>query len=147
MPDSSTDVSTVRDLVRRYFVLLSGGPLDDAVGLLAPAFTFRHPPLTPREGVSGRDAFLADVLAPTRTAFPDMAFTVHDVVVDASRACARWRMHATHREPYMGVAGSGRVAEVDGMNIFAIEDGRIAATWVQRDNVGLLRQLGCTLPF
>ena len=114
----------------------------EATDLLTDGFVFRHPPLTPAEGVVGRQAFLTNVLAPTRQAFPDMTFSIADVVVNGDRAFARWMMDATHREAYMGVAVTGRPVHVEGMNIFHIENGRIAAIWVARDNVGLLRQLG-----
>jgi steroid delta-isomerase-like uncharacterized protein len=130
-----------RELVRRYFRLLGGGPVADADSLLADDFVFCHPPLTPVEGVRGRNVFLANVLGPTRRALPDMSFAVADVVVDGDRAAARWTVAATHAATYMGVAPTGRSVKVNGINIFHMANGRIAATWVARDNLGLLHQL------
>jgi steroid delta-isomerase-like uncharacterized protein len=130
----------VARLVDQYFALLGGEPLDPS-DVLAADFCFRHPPLTPREGAIGRDRFLALVLAPTRAALRDMRFTIHDVVIDADRACARWSVTGTHEGDYLGVARTGRQIEVAGINIFRIEAGRIAETWVARDNAGLFRQL------
>jgi steroid delta-isomerase-like uncharacterized protein len=142
MVECRVTADDTRELVRRYFRLLGGGPVADADSLLADDFVFCHPLLTPVEGVRGRDVFLAKVLGPTRHALADMSFAVHDVVVEGDRAAARWTVSATHAETYMGVAPTGRSVHVSGINIFYMANGRISATWVARDNLELLRQLG-----
>ena len=128
--------------MRRYFALLGGGAVNEAPQILAQDFLFIHPPLTSADGSVGREEFLAQVLGPARVAFPDMTFTITDVLVEGNSACARWTMSATHLAAYMGVQASGKRVEVDGMNLFHTESGLIVATWVARDNLGLLRQLG-----
>ncbi len=133
------------NLVRQYFGLLSGAPIERAEAILADRFVFSHPPLTPAGGSVGRAAFLTNILGPTRAAFPDMTFQVHALLVEGDAACARWTMMATHRGPYMGVTATENAVRVNGINIFHTSDGRIGATWVARDNVGLLRQLGVSL--
>lgn len=42
----------------------------------------------------------------------------------------------------MGVAATGEVLELRGINIFRIRDGRIVERWGRLDELGMLRQLG-----
>lgn len=134
----------VRLLIRGYFDLLGGGDVSQASSILAPDFVFRHPPLTPSEGWQTRDEFLELVLAPTRAGFPDMRFSIKDLLVEGERGAARWVMEATHLGPYMGVAPTGREVHVTGMNFFQVRTGVIVETWVNRDTLGLLQQIGAS---
>ncbi len=51
-------------------------------------------------------------------------------------------MRATHTGELFGNPPTGRSFEVEQMHMFRVADGRIAEHWSQRDEVGLMRQLG-----
>ena len=133
-------------LARHYFDLLNGRPIEEATQILAEGFVFHHPPLTPDEGWIGREVFLERALRLTRSAFPDMRFEIDDLLADDRRAAVRWTMHASHRGPYLGIPASGRVVRVSGCNFFRVEGGQIIVTWVVRDTLGLLQQIGGEVP-
>ncbi len=57
-----------------------------------------------------------------RTRFPDIHFTIEDLVVDGDRVAARWTMRSTNPAD-----GQGRVAT--GVEIFRVEQGKIVETW------------------
>ena len=140
---------SIRALVKRYFELLSGASLDLAEQILAPDFVFHHPPLTPPGGWEGRDVFLEKGLGATRAAFPDMRFSVADIVVEGNQAAARWVMTATHEGEYLGAPATGRSVQVTGMNWFEVRAGLLAIAHVNRDTWGLLQQVSkreITLP-
>lgn len=68
-----------------------------------------------------------------RSVFPDLEIHVDDQVVDGDRVASRWTARGTNR---------GRRAELGGITISHIEDGKIVEDWTVSDTVGLLRQLG-----
>lgn len=81
-----------------------------------------------------------------RGAFPDIHFTVEDTLVEGDRVAARWRAAMTHRGDQLGLPASGRGAEVTGMSIVRIADGKIAEAWNNWDQMGLMQQIGGGAP-
>jgi steroid delta-isomerase-like uncharacterized protein len=77
-----------------------------------------------------------------RAAFPDMQFTLQDVVASDDRVAVRWTMEATHRGPLVGIPATGKRVEQRANVIYRFEDGKIAEGWALVDQVGMLRQLG-----
>jgi steroid delta-isomerase-like uncharacterized protein len=82
-------------------------------------------------------------LAPLSAAFPDITFTVDDVLADDDTVLVRWTGKGTHTgAPILGVATSGKPVEWSGMNAFRFQCGRIIEGWSESNGLGLLRQLG-----
>jgi len=82
-------------------------------------------------------------LAPLSAAFPDIAFTVDDVLADEESVLVRWTGKGTHTgTSILGVATSGKPVEWSGMNAFRFQCGRIIEGWSEANGLALLRQLG-----
>jgi steroid delta-isomerase-like uncharacterized protein len=77
-----------------------------------------------------------------RVAFPDMQFTLLDLIACGDRVVVRWTMDATHGGPLVGIPATGKRVEQRANVIYRLEDGQIAEIWAQMDQVGMLRQLG-----
>jgi len=92
------------------------------------------------EPVRGRDAFRA-VLENYRRVFPDLALDVELTFATGDLVCVRWRARGTHRAELLGVPATGREAEVTGVSIFKIRDGRVVEETAEWDALGLMRQL------
>jgi steroid delta-isomerase-like uncharacterized protein len=75
-------------------------------------------------------------------AFPDVRFTVHDLFAEGDRVVARWSYIATNTGPFLGRPATGKQVTDTGINIFRIENGKIADMWLVQDSLGLLQQLG-----
>ena len=75
-------------------------------------------------------------------AFPDIAFTVDQLVAEGDLVVSRWTARATHEGTWLGVAASGAPVEWTGINVFRIACGRIAESWGEANHLGLLNQLG-----
>jgi predicted ester cyclase len=128
-----------RVLIQRLFkdVLNQGdmGPLDE---IISPEHV-EHAALPGQDG-SG----LAGVklrLATFREAFPDMVWTLEDLVADEEKAVARWSMNATNQGAFMGVAPTGR-RNFYGLDIYCIVSGQLTEHWHEIDALGLMQQLG-----
>jgi predicted ester cyclase len=82
-------------------------------------------------------------VAALRRAFPDLRYTIEDVIATDDRAVARVVMTGTHKGDLFGLAPTGRPVRVDQINIEEIgPDGRIREHWRVTDELGLMRQVG-----
>lgn len=89
----------------------------------------------------GRDGFKAYGTA-LYNAFPDIRI-VHDSVVTAGNTqFIRWTFNGTHTGPFFGIPPTGRAVSIQGMDIFVVEKGQIAALWLEQDLFALMDQLG-----
>ena len=77
------------------------------------------------------------------SAFPDLKFTVEDMVAEGDKVAYRVTITGTHTGvPYMGVAASGKKIEMRNTSIKRIANGRLAESWGTLDTVSAMRQLG-----
>ncbi|MGW3205866.1 ester cyclase [Streptomyces sp. NPDC001135] len=141
-----TDLDVVRDerlaedTVHRFFEeLQTPGELAPLNNLLDEDI-HSHDPVNPQDTI-GLDNARAEYRM-WRGAF-DFTFTVEDVLAEGGRACARWIWNATHKGDFLGIAPTGRRVSMTGMTLFRFTDnGKIAETWWQHDQLGLMQQLG-----
>ena len=114
------------------------GDLSVVDQLYAPAYvSHSFPPDFPpdREG-------LKQFVTAFRTAFPDLHWTLDDVVSEGEKVIARMTGTGTHRGEFMGVAATGKSFSVNGFLQARFEDGKWAEDWVSLDQLGMLQQLG-----
>ena len=126
-------------IVRYYDEIWNQGRLAVCDELIAPDYV-NHSALVPDlpEGPEG----LKQTVAAVRRAFPDVHYTIEDMVLGEDKAALRVTMRGTHRGEFLGVAPTGRTIEVRELQIEHLRDGQIVAHWHQIDDLGLQRQLG-----
>ncbi|HET7077321.1 MAG TPA: ester cyclase [Chloroflexia bacterium] len=133
----STDEN--KTIVRRYFTeVLNEGNLA-ALDTLAEDDYIENNPL-PGQG-TGREGFKQRV-GGLRAAFPDIRYTIEDMVAKGDRVALRWSMRATHGGEILGIPATGQQVTMAGLDIYRLADGRLAEHWDQVDVMGLLQQLG-----
>ncbi|WP_029215670.1 ester cyclase [Kallotenue papyrolyticum] len=134
----------VRQLFDRFW---NHGDLAAAERLLAPTFIDHtpllgiHPAATPVD----RAAFLAG-RARLRTAFPDLACTLEDVIAEDDLVAVRWHMHGSHQGRYLGQPPSGKQFTITGISIYQVAQEQISAVWSEHNLLGLLQQLEIVPP-
>ncbi len=77
----------------------------------------------------------------TAAAFPDVEREVLDVVADERSAAVRWRLRATHRGDYAGLAPTGNRVDFTGCTLFEFAGGRVVRLTVYIDAATLMRQV------
>jgi predicted ester cyclase len=77
-----------------------------------------------------------------RRGFPDVVSIIEDLIAEGDRVAARWRARATHRGEYVDVSPTGKEVEFTGISVYRIEGERIAESWTEVDELGLMRQIG-----
>jgi ketosteroid isomerase-like protein len=120
-------------LLRSYYDAWAQGDAAALRGLLAADYRGHVHTLAGTEERDGEQ--LAELLTSHADAFERTAFDVRDLLRDGDRLAARVTMQARHRE-------TGREAEIDGLVILRVADGRIAEEWSSWDYLGLAKQLG-----
>lgn len=81
-----------------------------------------------------------------RAALPDRADVIEDIIAEGDRVGLLWRVTGTHGGDLFGIPATGRRLDIWEIGIFRLADGRITEGWFMADEVGVLRQLGATLP-
>ena len=76
------------------------------------------------------------------SAFPDLNFTVEDVIAEGDKVVTRWRVRGTHQGEVEDFGPpTGRQMEFEGITIHRIEGGKIVEEWERYDNLSIMQQL------
>ena len=71
------------------------------------------------------DALKAAIIA-YRTSFPDLHFTIEEVIAEGDKVAYRWTARGTHRGAYEGIAPTGKTITPTGIPILRIVNGKVA---------------------
>ena len=75
-------------------------------------------------------------------AFPDWCIEIDDIITEGAKVVVRWHGNVTHQGDYLGIAATGNKIFVCGINIYRIEDGRIAEEWEQTNSLSWINEMG-----
>lgn len=77
-----------------------------------------------------------------RKAFPDLEMTAEHVLKSGTYDAVRWVARGTHKGEFQGIPPTGNRAEWTGIGMHRYADGKMVEAWENRDDLGLLTQLG-----
>lgn len=105
--------------------------------LLTPDIVF-HIASTTMQGLEAYKQFLAMLF----TAFPDLQFTIEDMIAEGDFVVVRHTTRGTHQGNFRGIPPTGKQVSGTGMFIDRIVNGKAVEQWMNGDDLGLLQQLG-----
>jgi predicted ester cyclase len=76
------------------------------------------------------------------TAFPDLHFTVEEMIADQDKVVARITATGTHQGRFMSIPPTGKQVTVKAIEIIRIAGSKFVEHWMELDALGLLQQLG-----
>jgi predicted ester cyclase len=126
-------------VVRRTFDAFNTGDTSAAEEIIG-SDAVAHDPAQPEEA-RGPEGF-KQTIELYRGAFSDLEFTLDEIFSDRDLVCTRWSTEATHDGDLMGISATGNRITGSGISIDRVVDGKVAESWVQWDNMGLLQQIG-----
>jgi steroid delta-isomerase-like uncharacterized protein len=93
-------------------------------------------------GVEGYTMFATT----THTAFPDVHFTIEDIVAEQDMVAIRLLYTGTNTGPLMTIPATGASITSRAMVIYRFVDGKIQEGWIQTDALGMFVQIGLLPP-
>ena len=123
----------------------NNGNLDVVDELVAPRYVIHHDPGDPWDSRTLDPAAFKQRLVESRAPFPDLCFTVGEIVAEDDRVAVTWRLCGTQSGDLPGFPTSGKKVDLSGMTIYYFTDGKISGHWQEKDRLALLGQLGAPL--
>ncbi|MFN0094702.1 MAG: ester cyclase [Dehalococcoidia bacterium] len=106
--------------------------------LVHPDFYDHTNPPELAKGIAGHQG----IIRVFKAAFPDLKWTVDDILEDGDKVVVRTTANATHNGDFFGVPATGRHVCFSGVHIMRFQDGKLIEHWGSNDDLGLFRQLG-----
>jgi steroid delta-isomerase-like uncharacterized protein len=129
------DKARIQEFIERVF---NQHDVDSAGEYLASDLVDHNPwpgfPGTLQGFKNGTKAFFA--------AFPDARVEIDEILSDGDKLIVRNRLIGTNSGAFMGMPATGKRAEVEGIDIVRMVDGKQAEHWGVFDAAGLMQQLG-----
>ncbi len=128
-----------KEAVRRlYEDILNTGKLDLLNQIIAEEYV----------GISGQKgpSAFAEPIRELRLGFPDIRYTVEDLVAEGDRVVVKWIWRGIHTGPFRGFAASEKQVANHGIAIFQFKDDKIVQSWIETDRLGFLQQIGVVPP-
>ncbi|MFM9968864.1 MAG: ester cyclase [Burkholderiales bacterium] len=72
----------------------------------------------------------------------DLHVEIEDLVAEGDKVVAQVITTTTHKNPFLGVAPTGKVFASRGVEIFRVRQGKLCERWVYIDRMPMLRELG-----
>jgi len=123
--------------VRRGFEAVNQKNLAVFDELLTPDVVF-HSASTTMQGLEAYKQLLSVYL----TAFPDLQFTIEDMIAEGDTVVVRYTTRGTHQGNFRGIPPTGKQVSGTGMFIDRLVNGKAVEQWINGDDLGLLQQLG-----
>jgi len=92
------------------------------------------------EPMRGPAGYLA-IIRMMRGGFPDIQWTLEEMVAEGDKVAARFTMRGTHRGTFFGVPATGKPIEVKAMNFYRFAEGQIIEEYGMPDMLELLQQI------
>jgi steroid delta-isomerase-like uncharacterized protein len=97
------------------------------------------------QGSKGPGGFRGIVVG-LRTGFPDIHYTLEDMIAEGDRVAVRWHWTGTNKGPFRAFPPTGKTFTNPGVGIFQFKDGKIVAAAMETDRLGFLEQMGIVPP-
>ena len=126
--------SSNKELVRKFFEeainhrdlrLLNDLMSEDYVGAFG------------EKGPAGFQAQITGLL----DAFPDIHYTIDELIADGDKVAVRWTWKGTHKAAFTTIPATGRSVTNGGMGIYEFRNGKIVNIHLLTDRLGFLQQL------
>jgi steroid delta-isomerase-like uncharacterized protein len=77
---------------------------------------------------------------------PDLTFNVLDVISEGNKYVVVWTINGTHKGEFYGVPATNKKLSLEGVTIHQIKNGKIFDSYVNWDELSMMRQVGAVPP-
>ena len=107
---------------------------------LVDANAIFHAPVSPDPFI-GPHGYM-EILGMMRSGFPDIQWTLEEMIAENDTVAARFIMRGTHQATFFGVPASGKKIQAQAVNFYRFSNGKIVEERAQPDLLALLQQIG-----
>jgi steroid delta-isomerase-like uncharacterized protein len=136
---------TNKALVQQHIDAFNGGDMAAFARTVAED-AVNHAAIPQAQGRRGA----LSIVEKLRRAFPDMRMAVDDMIAERDRVVCRLTVTGTHTGALdfakLPLPATGRRFRTTHIHVFRIVDGVIVERWAERDDLGMLQQLGLMPP-
>ncbi|MEU3626410.1 hypothetical protein BS329_08910 [Amycolatopsis coloradensis] len=125
-----------KDLVQRYIATWNSGDLEGMAEFWSPDMVHHT-----RMGSHGFESVLT-IVSDFMRAFPDLRFTIEDILADGDRVATRMTATGTHTGSYMGKEATGNKVSCSVFGVARVQDGKLVEHWGVTDELHLMEQVG-----
>ena len=126
-----------KSIMRRGYEALNQRNFSFFDEMCTPDFVFHYA----SRKIEGPEAF-KQFLSMWSNAFPDLHFTVDDIVAEGDMVVVRHTAHGTHQGELMGIPSTGKRVTTTGIVICHVMNGKAVEEWMNADTLGILQQIG-----
>ena len=132
-------VENSKIVMNRFVEFINTANENLAKQIISPDAVF-YVPGSP-EPMRGPDGYLA-IVGMMRSGFPDIQWTLEEMVAEGDRVAARYRMRGTHQGVFFGVPPTGKTIIVQSMAFYQLSGGQFIKEHGLPDMLSLLQQIG-----
>jgi predicted ester cyclase len=126
--------------VRRFIEYINQDPLAPIDEFFATNYTYHNSSVPLAKDLSS----LKEFNTAAYSAFPDIHFTLEDMVAEGDKVVYRASARGTHSGEFMGVAATGKQITFTTIVISRIAHGKFQEDWESMDGIYVLQQLDPT---
>jgi steroid delta-isomerase-like uncharacterized protein len=131
-----------KELMRKLVEEWNKGSNEYYMQLMASDYAFYTPSGNPNS--MSREEAAANLEAFWK-GFPDLTFSIEEMIAKGDRLTTRWIGRGTHEGEFMGIPATGKKIEFSGLVISHIQNGKLIEDREDADILGLMQQLGMEL--
>jgi steroid delta-isomerase-like uncharacterized protein len=132
-------VESNKRTMHRFTEFINTASEELASELISPHAVFHVPGRA--EPMRGPAGYLT-IIRMMRSGFPDIQWTLEEMIAEDERVAARFTMRGTHEGEFFGVQPTGRKIQVRAMNFYRLSGGQFVEEIGQPDLLSLLQQIG-----
>jgi predicted ester cyclase len=101
----------------------------------------------PQPDIKGLEAY-KQMIAGMRKAYPDLKFTIDELIMEGNTSALRWSFRGTHmgQSPSLPIPPTGKKVTLTGLIMIRTVNGKAVEEWEYLDMLGLMQQLGVAPP-
>jgi steroid delta-isomerase-like uncharacterized protein len=128
-------------LAEQYIAGMNQGDIDMTMDVFADSFV-DHQVVPGGASLGNTKADVRQAHEMLKMAFPDVRFTLEDLLVEGNSVVMRVSGEGTQQGPFFGSPATGKHIKWTGVRLLRYEDGRFAEGTSELDQVGILQQMG-----
>jgi steroid delta-isomerase-like uncharacterized protein len=146
--ESSMKASTdeTRAAARRFYEVLNTAMRTGDMSVLDDVVAVDAVDHNPVPNMKPGRAGIAEAFLEMRAWFPDVTFTVEDVIADGDKAAVRFTIRGTHRGAMQGIQPTGKKVVLKVIDFHRFDGKQLQERWGESDRLSLYQQLGVDPP-